>query len=106
MSKKHNKMRERARVYRRQVAWVQVEEQERDLQSKEDGLQQAEQTVQEMKQRAQVADEKYAITNRKFEEVKEIEQQTVATFDTLKEQRNTVKDQFDKNRTELTNVHV
>ncbi|KAI9680781.1 MAG: Structural maintenance of chromosomes protein 6 [Caeruleum heppii] len=104
MSEKHDTLRDRIRTYTRQMAWVQVEEQEKALVSLEQDVQAAGQRKQQAEETAAVAEQGYDQANTTVEQASQAAQELRDSLRPLQESKAQVKEKFDQNKAELLNL--
>ncbi|KAI9717417.1 MAG: hypothetical protein M1812_004769 [Candelaria pacifica] len=106
MSDRHETMRERIRNYEHQMAWVQVDQQEKAVEQCNVNLLQADQEIEAAEARANTATDAYADSDRKSEEAKAAMSALLNSKFPLEETRKQKKEEFASNRVELVGTQT
>ena len=96
MSEKQNTLRMKLRRYANQMAWAQVEDQERQLASYDRDLRKADQTIAGVEQKSRDVDQKYEDVNLAYGSASEHLQQCKERLDPLLEEKAQMKQEFDQ----------
>ncbi|KAI9829812.1 MAG: Structural maintenance of chromosomes protein 6 [Phylliscum demangeonii] len=106
LSDKQDSMRTRIRSYTRQMAWAQVEEQEKELDVRNESLQKADARIGEATAKAGTVDQKFEEANHAWERAQEASKQVIDSKAPLELSRSQVKERFDKNKEDLLAVQT
>ncbi|KAI9834239.1 MAG: hypothetical protein M1819_003077 [Sarea resinae] len=106
MSDKHESLREKIRSYGRQMAWAQVEQQEQVLANYISAVEEAERVIEAAEAKARTVEQTFDDADRTCTETTAALQEIKNGLAPLQDERNQVKDQFDKNKDELLSVQT
>ncbi|KAH0543995.1 hypothetical protein FGG08_001762 [Glutinoglossum americanum] len=106
MSDKHDKLRDKIRDYMRQMAWSQVEQEEKKLEAADAQLQKAISSIEEAERKASTADQAFDEANQAFEKGSEAVRETKESIGPFQEKKRQLKDRFDNNKGELMQLHL
>ncbi|KAH0562577.1 hypothetical protein GP486_002744 [Trichoglossum hirsutum] len=106
MSDKHDKLRDKIRDYMRQMAWSQVEQEEKKLADAEAQFQEAIHNVEEAERKASTADRAFDEAKQAYEEGAEATREISEGVGPLREKKKQLKDRFDDNKGELMQLHL
>ncbi|KAI9847889.1 MAG: Structural maintenance of chromosomes protein 6 [Thelocarpon superellum] len=105
-SEKQNSVRERIRNYQRQMAWAQVEQQERVAEQMSQDLRDADQRILDAEGVAMTSEQTFAAAHDAAEQAKAGVQGVREGAISVQDERKQIKDQFDANRKELLEVQT
>ena len=105
-AEKHDSLRQKLRNLANQMAWAQVEEQERNLESFANQMQKAEKIIENAEGEAATADTGFTEAVRKLEVASEAVQEAQGGVEPLREAKQQTKEEFDKVRAEAVDVQV
>ena len=106
MSEKHDVIRQKVRKLGRQMAWAQVEEQERFLESYDNDLRKADESVDTAKRKAEATTENFSQADEVYERATEAVQAVKNELIPIREEKDQVKQEFDKLKTEAKDLQV
>ncbi|KAI9788704.1 MAG: Structural maintenance of chromosomes protein 6 [Candelina submexicana] len=106
MSDRHETMRGRIRNYEHQMAWVQVDQQEKAVEDCELNLLKASQQIEAAEARAITTTDAYTDADRNFEEAQASASALLNSKTPLEDTRRQRKGEFDANKTELHNIQT
>lgn len=105
-AEKHDSLRQKLRNLANQMAWAQVEEQERSLESFAKQMQKAGKIIDDAESEAVAADTAFTEAVRKLEVASEAVQEAQGGVEPLRETKQQTKDEFDQVRGEALDVQV
>ena len=106
LSQKRDSIRLKIRDLSEQMAWAQVEEQERLLESYGEDIRQAEEAVSQAERKQIEATHEYDSCNHAYEGTAAVVQEAENVLVPLNEEKDTAKDAFDKCKTEAMGIQV
>lgn len=105
-AEKHDSLREKLRNLAHQMAWAQVEEQERHLASFANQMHKAETTIDDAEGESAAADRAFTDAVRKLQVATEAVQEAQGSVEPLREAKQQKKDEFDKVKGEAVDIQV
>lgn len=105
-AEKHDSLRHKLRNLAHQMAWAQVEEQERNLASFANQMQKAETTIERAEGESAATDTAFTDAVRKLEIASEAVQEAHGSVEPLREAKQQKKDEFDKAKGEAVDIQV
>ena len=106
LSEKHDSLRHKVQRYANQMAWAQVEEQERCLESYDRDIRKADETVVTAEQRAAEVEATFSAADMAFENATRMVQGTKDQLQPLKEEKEQTRQDFDKAKAEAVSLQV
>ncbi|KAI9785860.1 MAG: Structural maintenance of chromosomes protein 6 [Peltula sp. TS41687] len=106
LSDKQDSLRNKVRSYSRQMAWAQVEEQEKLLEAIDGVLQQADRHTQEVEAKALTVDEAFDKADDALKQAQAKTQEIRDSAAPIEEGRAHIKERFDKNKADLLSVQA
>lgn len=106
LSEKHETLRQKIRLFGYQMAWAQVEEQERHVTACDDDLRKAAETIDSAKQKAAAASDTFDNANRALEHANAAVMEFKENLVPIQEEKDFVKQEHDKFKAEAMNSHV